>query len=131
MILLRFASPLLSQSCARSLFVAAVLVSGFCSQANAQALPLVDQVKGVKSADRFDVERLNAINTFMNKAVEDGVIVGSSALIFQDGKEAFFNTWGYHDRANKRADESRCHLSNLLHDQADNERCCDAIGRAG
>ena len=101
MILLRFASPLLSQSCARSLFVAAVLVSGFCSQANAQALPLVDQVKGVKSADRFDVERLNAINTFMNKAVEDGVIVGSSALIFQDGKEAFFNTWGYHDRANK------------------------------
>jgi len=102
MLLLRFASPLLSQSCARSLFVAAVLVSGFCSQANAQALPLVDQVKGVKSADRFDVERLNAINTFMNKAVEDGVIVGSSALIFQDGKEAFFNTWGYHDRANKR-----------------------------
>lgn len=101
MIILCFSPRFLFQLCARILFVVAVWVSGFCSQTIGQALPLVDQAKGVKSADRFDVQRLDAINAFMEKAVEDGVIVGSSALILQDGKEAFFNTWGYHDRANK------------------------------
>ncbi len=101
MMLTSFSLWPLGQRCTCNLFVAIVLVFGLCSQAGAQTLPSSDQVKGVKSADRFDVQRLDAINVFMEKAVEDGVIAGSSALIFQDGKEAFFNTWGYQNRESK------------------------------
>ncbi len=72
MMLTSFSLWPLGQRCTCNLFVAIVLVFGLCSQAGAQTLPSSDQVKGVKSADRFDVQRLDAINVFMEKAVEDG-----------------------------------------------------------
>ena len=101
MILPHFSVHVLSQCCACNLLVLFVLALGFDSQAGAQAPLSCSKVEGVKSADRFDVQRLDAINELMDQAVEEGALVGASVLILQDGQEAFFNTWGYHDREKK------------------------------
>ena len=58
-------------------------------------------VEGVLSADSFNAERLDKINSVMDRGVAEGRIAGCSAIIFKDGKEAFFNTWGYQDLENK------------------------------
>lgn len=59
------------------------------------------QVEGVKQADSFDTKRLDRINSVMSRGVETGKIPGCSALVFKDGKEVFFNTWGYQDAENE------------------------------
>ena len=59
------------------------------------------KIAGVKDAVLFDAQRLDRINALMEKNIEEGVIVGASGLVLQDGKEAFFNTWGYQNRAEK------------------------------
>ena len=59
------------------------------------------QVEGVKQADSFDTKRLDLINSVMSRGVETGKIPGCSALVFKDGKEVFFNTWGYQDAENE------------------------------
>ncbi len=58
-------------------------------------------VAGVGQADGFDVDRLDRINSIMSQGVEQGTIPGCSALVFKDGKEVFFNTWGYQDIKNQ------------------------------
>ena len=59
------------------------------------------EVQGIKHADGFDVERLDRINSIMSRGVAEGTIPGCSAMVFKDGKEVFFNTWGYQDMENK------------------------------
>ncbi|MCH2181815.1 MAG: beta-lactamase family protein [Mariniblastus sp.] len=59
------------------------------------------QVEGLQQADGFDAGRLDRINSVMNRGVEAGTIPGCSALVFKDGKEVFFNTWGYQDMENE------------------------------
>ena len=65
----------------------------------AQSTPV--QVEGLGQADGFAADRLDRINSVMNRGVEAGTIPGCSALVFKDDKEVFFNTWGYQDMENQ------------------------------
>ena len=60
------------------------------------------EVPGIQHADGFDVEHLDRINSIMSRGVAAGTIPGCSAMVFKDGKEVFFNTWGCQDMENER-----------------------------
>lgn len=68
--------------------------TGHCQSASTE-------VEGIKHADGFNAERLDRINSIMSRGVEEGTIPGCSAMVFKDGQEVFFNTWGYQDMENK------------------------------
>ncbi len=46
----------------------------------------------------FSAQRLERIDTYMEQAVEDGVMVGGQGLIARDGNIIYNKTWGQRDR---------------------------------
>ena len=53
----------------------------------------------VKPAEEgFSAERLERIDTYMTRAVKDGVMVGGQGVIARDGNVIYNETWGQRDR---------------------------------
>jgi len=53
------------------------------------------------NSDKVSDARFAKIDRRMNKLVEEEKWNGGSGLIFKDGKEIYYNGWGYADRENK------------------------------
>ena len=72
-----------------------VLLAGLLMLTNVQARDL-REVKPAKEG--FSSERLARIDTFMNQAVKDGVMVGGLGVIARNGNIVYSSTWGQRDR---------------------------------
>ena len=75
-----------------------VLNAFFSSQSKSQSVLPSNLSEGNNSLSKFDTGKLNSVNRFMSEAVQKQAVVGSSALVIQDGEQVFFNAWGYQDR---------------------------------
>lgn len=51
-----------------------------------------------QGAWKVSSKQLERLDEFMNDAVDAESVVGASALVLQDGEEAYFRAWGYQDR---------------------------------
>lgn len=71
------------------------LVLGIATFSSAQARDM-REVKPAKEG--FSSERLARIDTFMNQAVADGVMVGGLGMIARNGNVVYSSTWGQRDR---------------------------------
>lgn len=72
-----------------------LLLVGLLGLTSAQARDL-REVKPAKEG--FSSERLARIDTFMNQAVEEGVMVGGLGVIARNGNIVYSSTWGQRDR---------------------------------
>jgi len=81
-------------------FLGAFLRGVFAVLIFAVALPGLARVLPETQPEKvgLDSERLERITTYMNQAVEDGVMVGGLAVIARDGRVAYSETWGMKDR---------------------------------
>jgi len=74
-------------------WIFSVLLWTITTGAAGQALPV-----GEPSALGFSAQRLSRIDAHMQRAVEDGIMVGGEALIARRGRIAWRQTWGMSDR---------------------------------
>ena len=50
----------------------------------------------------FDLNKLAAINGKMSELIDQGKVVGCSALIYRKGEEVYFGHWGFRDQRKKQ-----------------------------
>ena len=64
----------------------------------AQSPKTSSEPKDIQRAHDLTADKLASVDQFLSDAVTKQKIVGASALILQDGREVFFDSWGDQDR---------------------------------
>ena len=56
------------------------------------------EIKGTEQSLVIDQTAKNRLDSTLESFIADSMVVGASALIFEKGKEVYFNAYGYADR---------------------------------